>query len=218
VRNATLKLAKPRPLLGVKTVSEFFRIPETVFDFFRSESSVSVFLGIRIGHRNFRSKSVSKSVESFTDRILQLPFWIGNYRIQNSEFTETHDPAQILKSKFTTHGSWAAHGSKQPSRPPQPICRRPLLFHFRRSRLSPKLNRTPAQQAPGAKHSRQPPPPTASRQVATAQLGAPWRAPKSRDGVTRVTVFPTFNLCYSTNFVLAKLKQDRSSLTERFSI
>jgi hypothetical protein len=34
-------------------VSEFFGISKTVFDFFfRSESSVSVFLGIGIGHRN----------------------------------------------------------------------------------------------------------------------------------------------------------------------
>jgi hypothetical protein len=88
----------------MKTVSEFFGIPETVFDFFRSESSVSVFLGIGIGHQNFRSESVSKSVQHFTDRFLRLPFWIGIYRIQNSEFTETHGPAQFLKSKFITHG------------------------------------------------------------------------------------------------------------------
>ncbi len=67
--------------VGMKTVSEFFGIPETVSDFFRSESSVSVFLGIGIGHRNFRSESVSKSVQSFTDRFLRLPFWVGIYRI-----------------------------------------------------------------------------------------------------------------------------------------
>jgi hypothetical protein len=141
----------------MKTVSEFFGIPETVFDFFRSESSVSVFLGIGIGHRNFRSKSVSKSVQPFTDHFLQLPFWIGIYRIQNLEFTETHGPAQFLKYKFTTQ---AAHGSKQPSRPPQPICRRPpqstsslLLPSPRHSRRMP------------ARHSKHwiAPPPTSSR-------------------------------------------------------
>jgi hypothetical protein len=71
----------------MKTDSEFFGISETVTDFSRSESSVSVFLGV--GHRNFRSESVSKSVQSFTDRFLRLPFWVGIYRIQNSKFTET---------------------------------------------------------------------------------------------------------------------------------
>jgi hypothetical protein len=74
--------------LGMKTVLEFFGIPETVFGFFQSKSSVSVFLGIRIGHRNFRSESESKSVQLFTDRFLRLPFWVGIYRIHNSEFTE----------------------------------------------------------------------------------------------------------------------------------
>jgi hypothetical protein len=72
--------------VGVKTVSEFFGIPETVFGFFRSKSPVSVFLGI--GHRNFRSESESKLVQLFTDRFLRLPFWVRIYQIHNSEFTE----------------------------------------------------------------------------------------------------------------------------------
>jgi hypothetical protein len=128
--------------LGMKTVSEFFGIPETVFDFFRSESSVSVFLGIGIGHRNFRSESVSESVQLFTDRFLRLPFWIGIYRIQNSEFTETHGPAQFLKFKFTTHGrpigvsSPAGHHNR---RPPQSTSSFPSP--------SPRHSPTPAQQA-----------------------------------------------------------------------
>jgi hypothetical protein len=78
----------------VKIVSEFFGILETVSGFFRSKSSVSVFLGIGIGHRNFRSES--ESVQLFTDRFLRLPFWDGIYRIHNSEFTENvNSPAQV---------------------------------------------------------------------------------------------------------------------------
>jgi hypothetical protein len=124
-----------------------FRNSGNRFRFFRSESSVSVFLGIGIGLRNFRSESVSKLVQSFTDRILRLPFWIGIYRIQNSEFTETHGPAQILKAKFTTHGSWAAYGSKQPTT----TAHLASATAFPLPSLSPRQNRTPAQQAPAAK-------------------------------------------------------------------
>jgi hypothetical protein len=77
----------------MKTVSEFFGIPEIGSDFFRSESSVSVFLGIRLGHWNFRSESVSKSVQSFTDRFVRLLFWVRIYR--NSQ------------PKFQIYNSWA---------------------------------------------------------------------------------------------------------------
>jgi hypothetical protein len=165
--------------VGMKTVSEFFGIPETVFDFFRSEASVSVFLGIGIGHRNLTSESVSKSVQPFTDRILRLPFWIGIYRIQNSEFTEIHGPAQILKcknlnSELMAHGRPMEQGSKQPSRR-----RRSLpVFHFRRSQSlsqnrTSRRRHTASSQAPAA---------TAHRRSPVAS--APWRAPKSRDGLT----------------------------------
>jgi hypothetical protein len=141
----------------MKTVSEFFGIPETVFDFFRSESSVSIFLGIGIGHRNLTSESVSKSVQPFTDRILRLPFWIGIYRIQNSEFTETHGPAQILKCKILG-GPW----SKQPSRR-----RRSLpVFHFRRPRSLAEQNQQAAARSKQSSTSR--PQPVASRHCSMA--------------------------------------------------
>jgi hypothetical protein len=159
----------------MKTVSQFFGIPETVFDFFRSESSVSVFLGIGIGHRNFTSESVSKSVQPFTDRILWLPFWIGIYRIQNSKFTETHGPAQILKCKIYIENLWLMGGpwSKQPSRR-----RRSLpVFHFRRPRSLAEQNQQAAARSKQSSTSRHRPPPVAS-------ATAPWSAPKSRDGLT----------------------------------
>jgi hypothetical protein len=76
---------------------------ENGFGIFRNSGNRFRFFSIGIvgiGHRNFRSESV----QLFTDRFLRLPFWIGIYRIQNSEFTETHGPAQFLKFKFTAHG------------------------------------------------------------------------------------------------------------------
>jgi hypothetical protein len=48
---------EPRLLLGIKTVSEFFGIPETDFEIFRSDSSVTVFSENGIGFRNFLSES-----------------------------------------------------------------------------------------------------------------------------------------------------------------
>jgi hypothetical protein len=107
----------------MKTVLEFFGIPETVFEFFRSKSSVSVFLGIGIGHRNFRSESESKSVQLFTDRFLRLPFW--------SEFTEftirnlpkmLTSPAQV--SNLQLMGSWPS--KQQPTTGAMRLCQPPL--------------------------------------------------------------------------------------------
>jgi hypothetical protein len=66
----------------MKTVSEFFGIPETDFNFFRSDSSATVFFENRIGFRNF----LSESAWCFTDRFLRLPVFIGNYQICVSEF------------------------------------------------------------------------------------------------------------------------------------
>jgi hypothetical protein len=43
----------------MKTVSEFFGIPETDFEIFRSDSSVTVFFKNGIDFRNFLSESVS---------------------------------------------------------------------------------------------------------------------------------------------------------------
>jgi hypothetical protein len=68
--------------LYMKTVSEFFSIPETDFEIFRSNSSVTVFFENRIGFRNF----LSKSAWCFTDRFLRLPVFVGNYQICVSEF------------------------------------------------------------------------------------------------------------------------------------
>jgi hypothetical protein len=61
------------PLIGMKTVSEFFGIPETDFEIFRSDSSVKVIYENGIGFRNFLSESVSESSWCFTDRFLRLP-------------------------------------------------------------------------------------------------------------------------------------------------
>jgi hypothetical protein len=71
----------------MKTVSEFFGIPETDFEIFRSDSSVTVFFENGIGFRNFLSESVSESAWRFTDRFLRLPVFVGNYRICVSEFS-----------------------------------------------------------------------------------------------------------------------------------
>jgi hypothetical protein len=71
----------------MKTVSEFFRIPETDFDFFRSDSPVTVFFENGIGFRNFLSESVSESAWCFTDRFHRLPVFVGNYRICLSEIS-----------------------------------------------------------------------------------------------------------------------------------
>jgi hypothetical protein len=71
----------------MKTVSEFFGIPETDFEIFRLDSSVTVFFENGIGFRNFLSESVSESAWCFTDRFLRLPVFVGNYRICVSEFS-----------------------------------------------------------------------------------------------------------------------------------
>jgi hypothetical protein len=73
--------------IGMKTVSEFFGIPETDFEIFRSDSPVTVFFENGIGFWNFISESVSESVWCFTDRFLRLPVFVGNYRICVSEFS-----------------------------------------------------------------------------------------------------------------------------------
>jgi hypothetical protein len=71
----------------MKTVSEFFGIPETDFEIFRSDSPVTVFFENGIGFRNFLSESVSESAWCFTDRFLRLSVFVGNYRICVSEFS-----------------------------------------------------------------------------------------------------------------------------------
>jgi hypothetical protein len=67
----------------MKTVSDFFGIPETDFENFRSDSSVTVFFENGIGFRNF----LSESTWCFTDCFLLLPVFVGNYRICVSEFS-----------------------------------------------------------------------------------------------------------------------------------
>jgi hypothetical protein len=69
----------------MKTVSEFFGIPETDFEIFRSDSSITVFFENGIGFLNFLSESVSESAWYFTDRFLRLSVFVGNYRICVSE-------------------------------------------------------------------------------------------------------------------------------------
>jgi hypothetical protein len=71
----------------MKTVSEFFGIPETDFEIFRSDSPVTVFFENRIDFRNFLSESVLESAWCFTDRFLRLSVFVGNYRICVSEFS-----------------------------------------------------------------------------------------------------------------------------------
>jgi hypothetical protein len=73
--------------IGMKTVSEFFGIPETDFEIFRSDSSITVFFENGIGFRNFLSESVSESAWCFTDRFHRLPVFVGNYRICVSEIS-----------------------------------------------------------------------------------------------------------------------------------
>jgi hypothetical protein len=60
----------------MKTVSEFFSIPETDFENFRSDSSVTVFFENGIGFRNF----LPESVWCFTDRFLRLPVFVEIFR------------------------------------------------------------------------------------------------------------------------------------------
>jgi hypothetical protein len=76
--------------VGMKTVSEFFGIPETDFEIFQSDLSVTVFFENGIGFRNFLSESVPESAWCFTDRYLRLPVFVGNYRICVSEFSELY--------------------------------------------------------------------------------------------------------------------------------
>jgi hypothetical protein len=72
----------------MQTLSEFFGIPETDFEIFRSGSPVTVFFENGIGFRNFLSESVSESTWCFTDRFLRLPVFVENYRICVSKFSE----------------------------------------------------------------------------------------------------------------------------------
>jgi hypothetical protein len=72
----------------MQTILEIFDIPETDFEFFRSDSPVTVFFENRIGFQNFLSESVSESAWCFTDRFLRLPVFVGNYRICVSKFFE----------------------------------------------------------------------------------------------------------------------------------
>jgi hypothetical protein len=139
----------------MKTVSEFFGIPETVFEFFRSKLSVSVFLGIGIGNRNLRSESESESVQTSTDRFLRFPFWVGIYRIHNSVFTENiNQPSP--SSKFTAYGplgssppraslphqqfSTSAHHSPAP---PLPVPVSLYAARFSRPRMPVRPSSTP---------------------------------------------------------------------------
>jgi hypothetical protein len=69
----------------MKTDSEFFGIPETDFEIFRSDSSVTVFFENGIGFRNFLSES--ESAWCFTDRFHRLPVFVGNYWIYVSEIS-----------------------------------------------------------------------------------------------------------------------------------
>ena len=89
--------------VGMKTVSEFFGIPETDFDIFRSDSPVTVFFENGIGFRNFLSESVSESVSEsawcFTDSFLRLPVFVGNYQICVSEFSGI---VSLLGTKLST--------------------------------------------------------------------------------------------------------------------
>jgi hypothetical protein len=65
----------------MKTVSEFFGFPKTVFDFFRFSSPISVFFENGIDYRNFKSEPVSKLVWHFTVRLVRLSILIGIYRL-----------------------------------------------------------------------------------------------------------------------------------------
>jgi hypothetical protein len=67
----------PKPVHRDENSFGIFGIPETDFEIFRSDSSVTVFFENRIGFRNF----LSESAWCFTDRFLRLPFFVGNYRI-----------------------------------------------------------------------------------------------------------------------------------------
>jgi hypothetical protein len=64
-------------------VSEFFGIPETDFEIFRSDSPVTVFFENGIDFRNF----LSESAFCFTDHFLRLSVFVGNYRICVSEIS-----------------------------------------------------------------------------------------------------------------------------------
>lgn len=77
--------------LKMKTVSEILRIPETIFDFIRSDSPVTVILGNEIGYHNFVSEQISKSVWRFTNCFLRLPKLVKIYRIQVSELSRINN-------------------------------------------------------------------------------------------------------------------------------
>jgi hypothetical protein len=59
-------------------------IPETDFEIFRSDSSVTVFFENGIGFRNF----LSESVWCFTDRFLRLPVFVGITGFVSRNFLE----------------------------------------------------------------------------------------------------------------------------------
>jgi hypothetical protein len=118
-----------------------FGIPETVFEFFQSKLSASVFLGIGICNQNFRSESV----QPFIDRFLRLPFWVGIYRIHNSIFTENINQSS---SKFTAHGpvgstAAAHHGRLCPISPPRSTGASAALPHQPFTRSAPVRQCTP---------------------------------------------------------------------------
>jgi hypothetical protein len=70
----------------MKTVSEFFGIPETDFEIFRSDSSVTVFFENEIGFRKrYRNRRGVLPTVSFGYRFLSEI--TGNYRIYVSEFS-----------------------------------------------------------------------------------------------------------------------------------
>jgi hypothetical protein len=74
-------------MLGMKTVSKFFGIPEIDFEIFQSDSPVTIFFENGISFRIFLSESISESAWCFTDRFLRLPIFVGNYWICGSEFS-----------------------------------------------------------------------------------------------------------------------------------
>jgi hypothetical protein len=67
--------------LRMKTVSEFFGIPETGFEKKNYQNRCGVFR-----KQNRFSEFLSESVWCFTDHFLRLLVFVGNYRICVAEF------------------------------------------------------------------------------------------------------------------------------------
>jgi hypothetical protein len=80
---ATRQRQGPSPRVGMKTVSEFFGIPDPDFEIFRSDSPGTVFFENGIGFQHF----LSESVRCFIDRFLRLLVFVENYQICVSEFS-----------------------------------------------------------------------------------------------------------------------------------